>query len=383
MTTTTIRNADLASLVEVLKDRHSRKVDVIAPASKIEAKDGNLVVQDMEQEITLDGVTSKAAVLKPTAVMDEGIADKLGIPNNYVRKMRLERPDLWDANVNGWLHGEGGENPDSRSFLIRSFVAGEGDEGHGVGRAFLSDKFKIIDDLDALTAALDGVRKAGVDVDITKCDLTDRRMYVRINAPAVRGYAPDLFKGYRAVTTGDNGDSNPWVEAGITIRNSEVGDGAFVIVPTLTALVCRNGMTMTKDAMRAVHLGARQEEGIIRWSDETQAKTLELITLKAADAVATFMDVDYVNATLSALAEKAGKPLDGPLDKAVKAVAKKLAFGEEATEGVLDHFMRGGQFTAGGVMHAVTSYSQQIADADDAYALEDLGVRALEVAYSL
>jgi hypothetical protein len=380
---TTIRNADLADLVEVLKDRHSRKVDVIAPATKIHAENGNIRVENAEQVISADGVTSNDLTMIPTAVMDEGIGQKLGIPANYVRKMREERTDLWDANVNGWLQGSENASPDDRSFLIRSFAAGEGDEGKAVGRAFLSDKFKIIDDLDALTAALDGVRRAGVDVDIKRCDLTERKMYVRINAPQIRGYAPDLFKGYRAVTTGDNGDRNPWVEAGITIRNSEVGDGAFVIVPTLTALVCNNGMTMTKDAMRAVHLGARQDEGVIRWSDETQAKTIELITLKAADAVSTFMDVDYINATLSDLTAKAGKPIEGPLDKAVRTVAKKLAFGEEMAEGVLDHFMRGGQFTAGGMMHAVTSFSQSVADADDAYALEDLGVKALETAYAL
>lgn len=52
-----------------------------------------------------------------------------------------------------------------------------------MARAFLSDRYSVIDNLDVLTATLDGVRQAGVDVSIDRCDLTDRRMYVRIIAP--------------------------------------------------------------------------------------------------------------------------------------------------------------------------------------------------------
>jgi hypothetical protein len=46
------------------------------------------------------------------------------------------------------------------------------------------------------------------------------------------------------------------VFAGFVISNSETGCGAFTLTPRLIVQVCRNGMTIIKDAIRAVHLGS-------------------------------------------------------------------------------------------------------------------------------
>ena len=48
--------------------------------------------------------------------------------------------------------------------------------------------------------------------------------------------------------------------------------------------------------------------------------------------------------------------------------------------GKLAHFIRGGDITAGGVMHAVTSVAQTLPDADAAHDMESAALRALEVA---
>jgi hypothetical protein len=369
-----LRNATLDDLATLLQNQQARKVDVIAPASKIVALDGGIIVEGAEQEITLEGVTSKSLFFQPTAVFDEGVADKLQIPLAYVRRMRQDHTDLWDDNVNGWLRR------DPRSFLVRGFVD---EDGAGVGRAFLSDSYKMIDHLDALTAVLDGVRKSGAEVQITKCDLTERKMYVKVEAPQVQAYASTLLNGYRSPFTGQTGEENPIVFAGFVIQNSETGSGAFSITPSMTIQVCQNGMTVTKDAVRAVHLGGKLDEGVIRWSEDTQAKTLELITLKATDAVSTFLDVDYMKGVIAGLESAAGTPLTGQLDQVVRLVSKKMLYSEDVTNGVLDHFMRAGQFTAGGVMQAVTSYAQIVTNADDAWALEGSALRALEVAASI
>jgi hypothetical protein len=44
---------------------------------------------------------------------------------------------------------------------------------------------------------LEGIAQAGVDVKITKCDLTDRRMYVVVEAPEIMAAAPTWLRGYR------------------------------------------------------------------------------------------------------------------------------------------------------------------------------------------
>jgi hypothetical protein len=50
---------------------------------------------------------------------------------------------------------------------------------------------------------------------------------------------------------------------------------------------------------------------------------------------------------------------------------------------MLDHFIRAGQTTAGGVLQAVTSYAQTVADPEQAYALESTALSALDLAATL
>ena len=54
---------------------------------------------------------------------------------------------------------------------------------------------KFIDNLDVLMAALDGVRQSGMPAEVDGCDLTGRRMYVRVVCEAVRALAPGLLGG--------------------------------------------------------------------------------------------------------------------------------------------------------------------------------------------
>ncbi|WP_202873456.1 hypothetical protein [Kribbella capetownensis] len=148
--------------------------------------------------------------------------------------------------------------------------------------------------------------------------------------------------------------------AGFVFSNSEVGAGALTLAPQLVVQVCDNGLTINKEIRREIHRGGPLADGLIRWSDETRKKEIELIRSKTKDAVTTFLDVDYVTRAIADLEATASKPI-GSADKVVRAVGKKLAFSEDQIDGILDHFIAGGQRTAGGVLQAVTSYAQTIA----------------------
>jgi hypothetical protein len=364
------RNATLEDLAALLRDQQARKVDIVAPATAIHADGARLVVRETEPVLGPGGVTMTVGAYVPTDVCDQGVADKLGIPGAYLRKLREHKPGLYDANVNGWLAG------DERKFLIRCL---RGDSGGGAARAFLSDGYKIIDNLDVLLAALDGVRQSGYPVHIDGCDLTQRRMYVRVVCEEVRVLAPVLLAGYRSPFTGAAGADNPVVFSGFVITNSETGCGAFTLTPRLVVQVCRNGMTITRDAIRAVHLGERHEEGMVTWSGNTLDKTLELISAKTTDAVAAFLDPAYVQRAVRAVERGAGHPVADP-EETVRTVSQRLRFTDDQQRDILTHFIRGGDVTAGGVMHAVTSVAQTLDDADTAHEMESLALRALELA---
>ncbi len=369
------RNATLADIAALLRDQQALKSDFVVPAAAIRARGGRLAVDDSAPVLGADGVMLTAGMYTPTGVCDQGIADKLGIPGAYLRRMREQRPDLYDANVNGWLEGDG------RRFLLRCLRAG-GPAGTGIARAFLSDGYKFIDNLDVLLAALDGVRQSGVPVEVDGCDLTERRMYVRVVCEQVRVLAPALLAGYRSPFTGAAGADNPVVFSGFMLTNSETGCGAFTLVPRLVVQVCRNGMTITRDAMRAVHLGERLDEGIVTWSGNTRDKTLALITAKTTDAVGTFLKPSYVEHAVRELGKDAGHPVTDP-QEAVQVVCQRLRFTDSQQADILAHFIRGGDVTAGGVMHAVTSVAQTLADADAAHDMESAAVRALDIAATL
>jgi len=399
----TTRNATLADMVAILRHQRVRRLDVVAPASAIHAHEGNLIISDTVQEMTEAGVTSAAGTYRPTKVADEGISAKLGINLAYLRKLRDERPDLWDANVNGWLHGNdlAGIPPDNRQFLLRLFQA-EGDN-IGVARALLSDSYKVIDTLDALMATLDGIRQAGTDVEFDGLDLTERRLYARVVAPQIRAYAPALLAGYRSPFGGEiympgrnwtpeqarqaaareghgyQPGSEPILFAGFVVSNSEVGDGAWSITPRIVAEICGNGLQITADVARAVHLGSRHEEGVVRYTAYTQDKELALITARARDAVATFLSPAYLQAKITEIERKAGAPVTRP-EETVRQVAKAARFSDDMADAILAHFIRGGQITAGGIMQAVTSVAQTVDDADIAADLEAQALRAMELA---
>lgn len=396
----TARNASLGDLADLLQKQQTHKVDMVVPASKMRMENGVLRVEGAGAQLLDDGVIQVDGLYRPTAVFDEGVSQKLGIPLPYVRRMRNERPDLYDANVNGWLYGspivldpENQEEPftreypgDPRKFLIRAFKGDGSLDGpmppaEGIARAMLSDSYKMMDNLDALTAALDGVKAAGVNVEFAGCDLTERRMTVKITAPEMRALLPEVMRDYRSPFTGQTAHDLPVVFAGFVLSNSETGGGAFTLTPRMEIQVCKNGLVIGKDALRAVHLGGKMDEGVIDWSADTMRKTADLITAKTRDAVATFLNVEYMKRALDGLAAKAGEEIEDPV-KTVQQVGKKLAFSQEQITGVLDHFVRGGQMTAGGVMNAVTSFAQTVDDPDVAYDLEAQGVRAMELAAS-
>jgi hypothetical protein len=367
------RNASIEDLIGLLRGQQARKVDVIAPASAIRAESGLIVLDGTVPLLGEDGVTMTAGAYRPTDVCDAGVADKLGIPAAYLRRMRASRPHLYDQNVNGWLAG------DDRSFLVRCLRGDDG--GTGVARAWLSDGYKTIDHLDTLTAVFEGIRPAGQPVAVDSCDLTERRMYVRVSCQAVQVLAPALLSGYVSPFTGAKGADNPVVFAGFAVTNSETGCGACTITPRLVAQVCANGMTITRDAVRAVHLGERMEEGI-RWSGDTQDRQLALVTAKARDAVASFLSPAYAEKAVRDLEKKAGHPVKDAV-KTVEVISARLRYSETQQAEILDHFIKGGDLTAGGILHAVTSAAQVQPDGDAAWDLENTALDALTLAAAL
>lgn len=387
---------ELTQLAAALNNRRTLAVDVVAPASAVRFDGGRLVIAGMDPTMNDDGVTDVNGAYTPTVVGLETLGARLDIPARYLKRMAADRTDLFDTNVNGWLHGVGGytdydvsdmgpawampnDGPTSLYRLLRADV--ENDQ-QGVLRAVLSPRYRTIDDFDVLLAMLKGLGQTGLTIgpnDI-RADLTSRRMIVHVNAPEVQAMAPALLAGYRSPFTGQSGTDLPVVNAGFRLTNSEVGGGAFQITPEITVQVCTNGMLMTRDATREIHLGGELQEGV-QWSDETRRKNIDLVSSKTADIVAHYLSADYLRSAVEDLERDAGVELAKPEDT-IKAVARdrSILFSDAEAEGILGMFVRGGQMTSGGVLQAITAFSQTVPDADRAHDIESKAVRAMAVA---
>jgi hypothetical protein len=395
-TPTVLRNTDLASLIARLEGDQARKVDVIVPRDAVDAEGGRLVVTGT------DSVPSMT--IQPGPEMIETTAQRLRVPVQFLRELSQrgsafapEGDDLManlEAEVQRGHYAAAFDNvlrarlrtDAPQTFMLRTF-APEAEGGPSYGRAVLSSRYSILDNKDVLLATLAGVQESGVEVSVDSCDLTDKRMRVRLHAPAVGYVASEFLKGYRNPFTGradprHTAPAEPLVFAGFELSNSELGFGAFSIVPRFLVQICTNGLTIVKDAMRAVHLGAKVEEGEITWAKDTQRAQLEVMKLKARDAVAKFLDPAYLETTIRAMEATAATPLDEPT-AVLERVQAVQGWTEEEAQGILSMFVKGGQVTAGGVLQAITAHAQDVADPERAAELEAMAIPAMELAASV
>lgn len=378
-----LRHAELRQLVTALQSQHTRAVDYVVDGRSLRFEGGNLVVPTGEVKLTDEGVTQVDGRYTPTVVGDEGVSEKLGIPLAYVRRLRAEALGLYDANANEWLQRQ----PTDRRYLLRLLRA-EGQptvEGlpNGTLRALLSDRYRAIDNLDVVLAALDGVKNAGIDpgsLEIS-ADLTDRRMHVRVTSTEIATNVADLVRDYRVPGLSDRtGVDYPLLFAGFVIGNSEVGEGGFTVRPRMVWQVCTNGQTMTREGTRAVHLGGKLlDEGEIRWSEKTLQANLNLIKAKTSDAVTQFMTAEFLAKVADGIREAHGVKVTDPV-KTVADVSKRLGFTKDQAADILNAFIDGGARTAGGVMQAVTWVAQHTPDGDTAAEMESRAFEALELA---
>jgi hypothetical protein len=368
---------DLQVLVEKLESQKIRKRDLIVPSTAISMREGRLSLMNNHSDDEL------ADLLKESGISSSGeshneifdltdschaqISDKLGIPGRYYEKMRTEAVEMLDYNVSEWL----GRKPSN--YFLRTFTSNNG--SNGIARAFLSDRFKVIDHLDILITALDAIKSSDRNVIIESADLTEQRMYVRFIAPDIVKSAPELLKNYN-VPNGNNNDGGFGVCTGFVLSNSETGHATFTIAPRLTVLACQNGMILHKDKIAEKHLGTKMDVGTFDWSESTRQKELELIQCQVQDAVSAYLSEDYIGRVLDEMTMKGSKLLEHPVD-AVNNISVSLGFSEERKSELLNYFMLGKDTTGFGAVQSLTYLAQNV-QPDLRYELETASVNILD-----
>lgn len=370
------RGIDMSTLINVLQDNDSRKLDLVVQTSDIKLCQGYLVIDGQEVILGEDGVTDPNGQYTTAHIVDQNLADLFGIPVRYLRRMRAEKVSLLDTNVNAWAADAEGTS------LLRILQGTDVNHPDSVGlvRAILSSKYGFRDHLDTVMAFLQGLRAAGLDAsNITGIDLSGERLYISVNVPQIAVDAKELVKGYRSPFNGLSGEELPLMNAGLVFTNSEVGRGAFQILPKAVLQVCTNGLTRAVDGFRKVHLGGRLQEGSVNWSTETVDAGNAFVQAQVKDAVASFLSEGYLENLRDDLLRDAGVEITDVV-KTIEVVSKKLQYTAAEQDAILADFIKGGQVTSGGVLNSITSVAQRIEDPDRAFDFNNSAIDAMKVA---
>lgn len=381
------------SLIRILEQQRAQTLDLVVPRSGLRLDQGRLVVHSTQPQLHDDGVYDVNGRYQLTDNAHNQLAAMFDIPLRYYRRMRDSNVPLLDTSVASWadLDAEG------KRVLLRLLWGSQPDDDGTVGlcRAVLSDRYGARDNLPTVIAALAGMREAGLSADnIIGCDVSDDRMYLHVVAPEIAIAAPALLANYtpggrRDFEVMDDHKGNTHglrpedvIQAGLVITNSETGNGKLAVIPRFRVLRCMNGWQITKDAMTKVHLGGKLDEGAIVWSDETRQKADLLVRSQVKDAVQSFLNVEYLEGVVRRIEEEAQTPLSNPVET-IEQVSSKLGYTEHEKASVLSAFIKGGQPTSGGVLQAVTYYSQAIDSVDRAHEFEASGIEAMRLANKL
>lgn len=345
----TLTQNPLETLIGNLEARNKRKTDYIVPAGKL--------IWTPENDFIVQHAADHESFYTPTELFETQIAEKLGIPMHYYRKMQNNVPHLLQDNINQWLGFY-----DKKQFLVRGFT----NDSTNVltGRAFLSNSYNIIDDYEVLYAALEAIKETGVNVVIDKAEVTENRLYLHVTCPEVEVNAEAFLKEYLK----ENDAAGNGIISGFTISNSEVGKGAFEIRPRAVICKCNNGLIVKDERFRRVHLGSKLDAGEIIWSDKTMRKNRELIISQVTDAVKTYLSADHLGVMVQKLADLNNIKLEYPVD-AVQNVCKTLSIDEAHKTEILQYFLGDGMKTAAGLYNAITRETQKM-DADTQYEIE-------------
>ena len=277
------------------------------------------------------------------------IGSTLSIPARYYNKMRSENPDLLAQNINSWF------NIAPQTRMVRTL--------DGTARAFLSDRYRRIDNYEIAEAVLpiiDDIKDARIE----SCEVTDERMYIKVVNPRLE----------TEVAPGDI------VQSGILITNSEVGMGSMAIQPLVYRLVCTNGMVVNDAATRRYHIGRGNEsaEDYTLYSDATLAADDRALMLKVQDTVKAAVDQARFEKVVAMMkAAKEAKIITSDIPQMIELASSDYGFSKKEGSGILDHLIRNEEFSLYGFSNAVTRAAQDVESYDRSTDMESIGYTIL------
>lgn len=274
------------------------------------------------------------------------IAARLNIPYRYYQKMQNEAPELLDRNVNTWLE----QKPERRMIRVLD----------GNVRAFLSDRYRRLDNLELCAAVLPVIQEMNGS-QIESCEVTPTHLYIKVVNRRVKS----------EVKVGDV------VQAGFVVSNSEVGLGSLRVDPLVFRLVCKNGLICKDLAQKKYHVGrqvnASDDSAYELYSEATLAQDDKAFFMKVQDVVRVAVDEAKFLLTVNRMRDATQIPLTHDPVKSVELLADKFQLTENERGDILRQLFMQGDNSRYGLVNAVTAASKIAKTYERATDLERIG----------
>ena len=302
--------------------------------------------------LSLDGKTYGFGIGE---LAHQQIASRLNIPFRYYQKMQNEAPELLDRNVNTWF----GKNPERRMIRVLD----------GKVRAFLSDRYRRLDNLELCAAVLPVIQEMQGS-QIESCEVTPTHLYLKVVNRRLKA----------EVRVGDV------VQAGFVVSNSEVGLGSLRVEPLVFRLVCKNGLICKDLAQKKYHVGRQvntsDDSAYELYSEETLAQDDKTFFLKVQDIVRSAVDEARFMLTVDKMREATQIPLKHDPVKSVELLADKFQLTENERGDILRQLFMGADNSRYGLVNAVTAASKIAKSYERATELEHIGGEILSLPIS-
>ena len=203
----------LESFYSTLKAQDANKVDVVKPESAIRLKDASTLLDGTP--LTKSGMNSLRLFTDiPSSMIS--FMDERGYSDELVKFVN----DELNRREQDWSN----KGKDAREFRVRTR---HDDDGNPVARAIVSERYGVIDNLEAMEMIIDALPSKDAIKDAL--------------ASHLHNDGDDMFGN---LLLPDNIKSEPDSDygVGIAFRNSEVRNSTFKVSPFLFRAICLNGM---------------------------------------------------------------------------------------------------------------------------------------------
>jgi len=365
---TRMTDAEIGTVLKEVERQKTTKIDYVADTRKLKAvvADNSLLLS-----VQAPGVDTLLG-MKPTARRQ--MAAHFKVPGDYMNRLlgadkdgKFPHLGLAASTLNHFFAA----NPSKQ--MIRTL--------DGNARAFLSNKYRPLDNVDLFYLAMEELDKVGAEPWYVRLADDSFRLYavakgtsaeVTTKRPFGEGHdIKDFGAGAQGGTAGKPDIHHP----AISIENSETGEGGLRVRAADLRFACTNLM-VTDMGVMAIHSGSRkEEEGFL--SAETVAADSKVTWMKVRDLIRTSFNADKFKKMIDLMN---GATQEEVVDAVavVEALAATNYIPGDVKDSIRNRFISGGDKSRYGLIQAVTfeAHNQGL-DAEKRNQLNDAGGKLL------